>query len=672
VPNIAGNPAFSDPGLFPAQQDLNGEYFNYNERTGYVGVGTLFLAVVPFIRMRRRFAQYRFIFFGVLLVCGALIYGIFPVYDIAVRLPVLHEINHNRLIFVVAFCLTALAALGFDALLLTSPKGNRSRLRAASALSAIAGAILVVAGIVLTKSQLVRIVEIVSGDPSVAPTLINWVKFWTVLALVLAVATLSVIVASLGDRIAPKLSAAAIVLLVVGDLLVFGARSYAQVSPAELYPQVELTTALKSLGSDARFVAGQDDWHARVPSLVPNSSTAYGIRDFNLYEAVIGLRTRNIFELVNRDGPNRDLPTLLVANYAPDYRTLALLGVTHVLLPTVDAEPPGTNSHLVFQRESDLADQPLPALGPNGGDTQTFVAQTDDLSAVGVYYLKDPGFEGPVQFILKDLNAGTVVQRDIAFAGLANQDWLVVPFAPIAASHGHRFAVSFVGRPQTSGNGFIRFFGDTSAVLPAGQRSTSGQLSPGALRLRLYRSVTSMHVHSVWHDATHSIFSNDDARPRAYVATNVIRVQDAESALAALDRLTVPGRDVVVETSDSIASDGGDASILIDAPGDITVRVSAAAECFLVLNESFGDGGWRAEIDGREAQLSRANYLNQGVAVPAGVHRVHFSYWPRSLTIGLVVSLVTLFIILALAFLGPRIRWQRPNRKVEMLRKRAD
>jgi uncharacterized membrane protein YfhO len=50
---------------------------------------------------------------------------------------------------------------------------------------------------------------------------------------------------------------------------------------------------------------------------------------------------------------------------------------------------------------------------------------------------------------------------------------------------------------------------------------------------------------------------------------------------------------------------------------------------------------WRVEVDGRPAELLRVDHAFRGVRVPAGSHRVVFTYQDRALQAGLVLSSLT-------------------------------
>ena len=48
--------------------------------------------------------------------------------------------------------------------------------------------------------------------------------------------------------------------------------------------------------------------------------------------------------------------------------------------------------------------------------------------------------------------------------------------------------------------------------------------------------------------------------------------------------------------------------------------------------------GWRATVDGRAADIERANYAFRAIALEAGAHEVVLVYRPRSWIAGTIVS----------------------------------
>jgi uncharacterized membrane protein YfhO len=59
----------------------------------------------------------------------------------------------------------------------------------------------------------------------------------------------------------------------------------------------------------------------------------------------------------------------------------------------------------------------------------------------------------------------------------------------------------------------------------------------------------------------------------------------------------------------------------------------------LVLTDTYFPG-WKAFIDGKQAQIYRANYIHRMVVVPEGIHSVEFIYDPASFKAGGIISVI--------------------------------
>ena len=93
----------------------------------------------------------------------------------------------------------------------------------------------------------------------------------------------------------------------------------------------------------------------------------------------------------------------------------------------------------------------------------------------------------------------------------------------------------------------------------------------------------------------------------------------------------------------------------------VDLKTEADAPSILVLAENHYPG-WRAYVDGEAAGVLRVDYNLRGVFVPAGKHEVRFVYRPKSVLIGLAVSLLT---AAALAFVTFTAAAPRKNREVK-------
>ena len=83
----------------------------------------------------------------------------------------------------------------------------------------------------------------------------------------------------------------------------------------------------------------------------------------------------------------------------------------------------------------------------------------------------------------------------------------------------------------------------------------------------------------------------------------------------------------------------------------ITLDVTAAADGVLVLSE-VAYPGWRVFVDGERVSMVRADYTLRAVCVPAGTHRITFSFWPASLVVGAIVTVLAWLLVVWAA-------WQR-------------
>jgi hypothetical protein len=133
--------------------------------------------------------------------------------------------------------------------------------------------------------------------------------------------------------------------------------------------------------------------------------------------------------------------------------------------------------------------------------------------------------------------------------------------------------------------------------------------------------------------------------PRAYFAHRVFEVPARQGALELLLRPDLSLRESVILEGWHTANEGdtgarGSARIMDYRNRTVLCQTVCSTAGYLVLLDNYYPG-WRAYIDGREAEILRANYAFRAVAVPAGNHLIEFRYKPRSFYLGLSVTLLT-------------------------------
>ncbi len=96
----------------------------------------------------------------------------------------------------------------------------------------------------------------------------------------------------------------------------------------------------------------------------------------------------------------------------------------------------------------------------------------------------------------------------------------------------------------------------------------------------------------------------------------------------------------------------GSTDVVAYTPGHIVIETDAQRPALLVVAESYYPG-WHATLDGQPVETLRANYISQGVVVPAGKHTVEMKYEPDSFRNGALLS------VAGLLGLGGLIVWWR-------------
>lgn len=162
--------------------------------------------------------------------------------------------------------------------------------------------------------------------------------------------------------------------------------------------------------------------------------------------------------------------------------------------------------------------------------------------------------------------------------------------------------------------------------------------------------------------------------PRAYVTPRVrlVHGNDLEAIASANPRLTS-----IIDVTDKANHNAADDASLqrlstpiddsaLDLRGAPVAVVNASVDVIeYTFNKAVFDvrtdqsgffhyadayaSGWRARMDGQDVPVYRANHVFKGVVLPPGNHRVEFVYDPASFRVGLIISLVSLSLAVALA-----------------------
>jgi hypothetical protein len=159
------------------------------------------------------------------------------------------------------------------------------------------------------------------------------------------------------------------------------------------------------------------------------------------------------------------------------------------------------------------------------------------------------------------------------------------------------------------------------------------------------------------HSGSQVIYENLLALPRATVVGRYRVVTPAKAILDSVSSGTSESAEVTFLERDPHLTlgpvTGARAEIVSYRLNDVTVDVDTPGPGLLRLADLWYPD-WIATVDGRPAQVLRADDLLRAVPVPAGRHRVVFRYESPSVRRGLVLSLASLVLVLLL-FVGDRV-----------------
>lgn len=146
------------------------------------------------------------------------------------------------------------------------------------------------------------------------------------------------------------------------------------------------------------------------------------------------------------------------------------------------------------------------------------------------------------------------------------------------------------------------------------------------------------------------LYTNRDPLPRAFMVHNsmVRGDQIALNVLAqpqlAVDQVAVLAPSPTAKSlyrSTAGSSGSSEAQLRSYGPEELVVDVTSHQPGYLMLLDAFYPG-WKAEVDGVEVPIERADYFFRAVYLEGGQHTVVFSYAPDSFRLGLAVTLASL------------------------------
>jgi hypothetical protein len=101
------------------------------------------------------------------------------------------------------------------------------------------------------------------------------------------------------------------------------------------------------------------------------------------------------------------------------------------------------------------------------------------------------------------------------------------------------------------------------------------------------------------------------------------------------------------------------------APDELKYASKSSKDKLAVFSEIYYPEGWQAKIDGKPAQILRANYTLRALIIPAGSHSIEMKFEPRSYLVGQKVSMASSVLIILLVLAGVAWSFIKAKQKKE-------
>jgi len=160
------------------------------------------------------------------------------------------------------------------------------------------------------------------------------------------------------------------------------------------------------------------------------------------------------------------------------------------------------------------------------------------------------------------------------------------------------------------------------------------------------------------------VFRVPGTLPRTYAVGRAQEAEGAEALRRMLGPGFEPGREIVLASADSFrasvtsaaASFIGSSRVAARQADRVRLEAELSSAGYVVLVDAW-DPGWRAWVDGRPAEILRANLAFRAVAVPAGRHTIEMRYRPATLPWSIGITALTVVAALAAA-----LTWMRETK----------
>lgn len=169
----------------------------------------------------------------------------------------------------------------------------------------------------------------------------------------------------------------------------------------------------------------------------------------------------------------------------------------------------------------------------------------------------------------------------------------------------------------------------------------------------------------IWNKGSWQIYENKEVLPRIFLSGNyIVESKNKEIIKNIYDsNFNLLEKIILEESLPENFHIAKDENAKIDVKkytaNKIIIGTNSKTNTLLFISDNYYPG-WKAQIDGKDQKIYRADYTFRAIPVENGKHEIIMWYYPQSFELGLKVSIITFF-ILVLLILFRKLKEQRSN-----------
>ncbi|MFC1780526.1 YfhO family protein [Patescibacteria group bacterium] len=627
VPDVLGNPidySWQQPPFQPNPST------NYNESAMYVGLFSLFLALLSVIYLKKK--KKVIFFWTITIFSGLIIYKVGPFLELINNLPIFSSNPSTRLLILVSFSLTILAAFGLNAI----EEIYNKRIKAHKLFIPITTIVFlnIFAAIIYT------ILRITNGFTGIDLRL----TIEIFIALGILFNCFALLVLTLTRKLSIKLFSIALIAITFLDLYKVGRNYIPTVERDLFYPMTEGISLLQDeyqktqhriLPFDEIFLFGGPVYYNMNSITLATHYDKRWVEMINYIQPEsIGLRRESVRFKKDQIILSNQLIDLLGVKYIIDHKGALPLHKKPI------AEVKDFN-HLQEITSNDVL-------------SQTFkIESTKEINGIGfrigeIEYLDDISFTLEIQntdteeiikefsFNTKELELGLHIEESLE--------------EPILTLNEGNYSLNFKWEDTTHNSISLRDV--NKDFYEKGELVVNGIETKSDLTFLIYENSPTLNdKYQNVYDAEVKIYENKEVFDRTFLLHDIRVVYNDEDSLTLLKELENKkelNSTAIIENPSTEMSLSECKDLSIDSSeitsyraNTVTVKTNSNCDSILVLTDLY-HSNWKVYVDGKESELLHVDYLVRGVQLTDGKHNIEFKYESKSFVWGVTISIASL------------------------------